>query len=531
MHVAAMEVHMDFERRLASISGGIMPQAPTLLAPQRAALRAVTQAVLDDLTDRYKRITVEPFERAYIMADVSPKHAEEYQRMVYNIELDSEEAEKTLAARAGQVGGDTPADIAAWLIDGERFDAPANSKAFGMVVGAIRAGIQQGRDDIQTLIEGKRSPRFMGQSEAPKSNVPTLGEAVDQYLGFRKLPVRTEVEVRSSLRLFEKVIGSKRLDDLTRRDFQAYAEYLAKQVVGGKTAGSIVRPPSLATVKKRIGLLRAVISHAIDRDCFVGPNSASGIKVDAYVERPNKAIMPAKRRLNVDEMNLIFQHPWFTGCASETNIHAPGKYRLKGQEYWVPVVAALTGCRAGELGGLMLVEVVTDGAAPHLLIRDNKYRRTKGGYPRKVPLLDALVDLGFVRYVDEVRKTGADRLFPDWLPPKGKNSERNDDKAWSNGKILRAFNRTVIPNMLGDKLIAGARQEVTFHSFRGAFKGMLQRSEYSLHPNFINEVVGHAKDELDRRYIGEVPIEDTYPAIRSCKFKGLLIPPSPQMLA
>lgn len=529
MHLAAMAVHTDFERRLASIFGRVMPQAPMLLASKHSAPRPVTQAVLDALADRYKKVTVEPFERAYIMADVSPAHAEEYQRMLYNIELDAADAEKTLAARAGQGGGNTPADIAAWIIENEELDAPANSKPFGMVVGAIRAGIQQGRDDIQALIEGKRSPRFIEQRDAPKFTVPTLSEAVEQYLGHRKLPVRTEGEVRSSLRLFEKVVGVKRLDALVRRDFQTYAEYLAKQVVGGKTAGSIVRPASRETVQKRIGLLRSVINHAIDRDMFSGPNPASGIKVDAYVERPNRALMPAKRRLNVDEMNLLFQHPWFTGCASDTNIHAPGEYRLRGQEYWVPVVAALTGCRAGELGGLMLNEVIIGGPTPHLLIRDNKYRRTKGGYQRKVPLLDALLNLGFAQYVDEVRETGAERLFPDWLPPKGKNSDRNDDKAWSNGKIIRGFNRTVIPHMLADKLIPGARQEVTFHSFRGAFKAMLQSSEYGIHPNYINEIIGHAKDELDRRYIGEIPVEDTYPAVKSCQFKGLIIPPSPQI--
>jgi len=530
MHIAAMAVHADFERRLASISGGIMPPAPMMLAPTQSASRSVTHAVLDELTARYRKVTIEPFERAYIMADVSPTHAEEYQRMLYDIELGADEAEKTLAARAGQEGGDTPADIATWIIESESFDAPANSIAFGMVVGAIRAGIQQGRDDIQALIEGKRSPRLTEQREARKSNVPTLCEAVEQYLAHRKLPDRTEGEVRSSLRLFEKVVGEKRLDALARRDFQTYAEYLANQVVGGKTAGSIVRPPSLATVKKRIGLLRSVINHAIDRDCFAGPNPASGIKADAYVERPNRSIMPEKRRFSVDEMNLIFQHPWFTGCESETNIHTPGKHRLKGKEYWVPVVAVLTGCRASELGGLMLNEVITSGATPHLLIRDNKYRRTKEGYSRKVPLLDFLLDLGFAQYVDEVRATGADRLFPDWLPPKGANSDRNDDKRWSNGKVLRAFNRTVIPNMLRDRLMPGARLEVTFHNFRGTFKGLLQSVEYKLHPNLINEVIGHSKNELDRRYIGEVPLEETYPAIRSCRFKNLIIPPSAQLL-
>ncbi len=524
MHIAALAVHADFERRLSVISGKAVPVSS---AAPPSSLRTVTQEDLNDITARYRLVTANSFERAFIRADASAADAAEYERVLYNMEIAAEEDAKALEARAGGGKASALMEDALWVIANDRWDAPSGSEAFGAIVGAIRAGTQQGRDDIQALIEGKRTPQLTAPRAAAKPTVPTLNDAVCQYLDHRKLPVRTEAEVRSSLHLFEKLFGNKRLDELTRRDFQNYAEHLAKQVIGGKTAGSIVRPPSSATVKKRIGLLRSVINHSIDRDSFSGPNPASGIKVDAYVERPNRAVMPAKRRLDVDEMNLLFQHPWFTGCASETNTHISGEHRLKGQEYWVPLVAALTGCRAGELGGLMLAEVMLDGSTPHLLVRDNKYRRTKGGYPRKVPLLDVLLDLGFAQYVEEVRKTGAERLFPDWQPPKGKGSDRNDDKAWSNGKIIRAFNRTVIPNMLGAKLIPGARQEVTFHSLRGAFKAMLGHADYKLNPNIINEVIGHSKNELDARYIGQISIEETYHAIHRCHYKGLNLPKSP----
>ena len=400
MHVAALAVHADFERRLALISGKLVHVAPEPHAVLQSPLRTVTQADLNDLAARYRAVTVNSFERAYIKADASADDAAEYERILYNIELTAEEEAKALEARVGGGKASALMEDALWVIANDRWDAPSGSEAFGAIVGAIRAGTQQGRRDVQDLIEGKRTPQLTARRASSKPTAPTLNDAVEQYLSHRKLPVRTEVEVRSSLRLFEKLFGNKRLDELTRRDFQNYAEHLAKQVIGGKTAGSIVRPPSRATVIKRIGLLRSVINHAIDRDILAGPNPASGIKVDAYVERPNKAIMPAKRRLTVEEMNLIYQHPWFTGCASETNIHTPGKHRLTGQEYWVPVVAALTGCRASELGGLMLSEVFVGGVFPHLLIRDNKYRRTKEGYQRKVPVLDALLELGFAQYFE-----------------------------------------------------------------------------------------------------------------------------------
>jgi hypothetical protein len=42
--------------------------------------------------------------------------------------------------------------------------------------------------------------------------------------------------------------------------------------------------------------------------------------------------------------------------------------------------------------------------------------------------------------------------------------------------------------------------------------------------NVVHEVVGHAKSELDARYIGEVTIEETYPQVKELRYKGLVIP-------
>lgn len=526
MHAACVAVHLEFEGKLAAIAASSTSGVPVAMDhATQAARRKVTQSDLDEIAERYRLLTVSPLEKAHIMADASTSHAEEYDRLIYNLELDAEKEETALAARGtGDGTFDTPAEIAAWVVSNDGWDAPAGSQAFGAIAGAIRSGIRRGRDEAQALLTGKATPRLHTVSKGDHAQPLTLGRAVSDYLVRMKLPVRTESEVKSSLHLFEGLIGNKRLDAITRRDFQNYAEHLAQQTIGGKTPGSITRPASRATVKKRIGLLRAVINHAIARDEFCGPNPASGINVDAYVARPNRSIMPQKRRFTVEEMNLIFQYPWFTGCVSASQIHKPGEYRLRGSEYWVPVMATFTGCRASELGGLMLSEVMLDGSFPHLVIRDNKYRRTKKGHARKVPLLDQFVEFGFASYVEGVRQTGADRLFPDWEPPAGKGTIRNDDKNWSNGRVIRSFNRTVVPATLGDRLSPDARREVTFHGFRGAFKALLGSAEYKLHPNLINEVAGHAKSEMDARYVGEISIEDTYPAIRACRYSGLIIP-------
>jgi hypothetical protein len=42
--------------------------------------------------------------------------------------------------------------------------------------------------------------------------------------------------------------------------------------------------------------------------------------VDTWVQAQDPAIMRQKRPFSVGELNLIFQHPWFTGCESENQM-------------------------------------------------------------------------------------------------------------------------------------------------------------------------------------------------------------------
>ena len=201
MHIEALAVHADFERRLSMISGKVIP---VLCAAPPSSLRTVTQADLNDIAVRYRAVTVNSFERAFIRADASAADAAEYERILYNLENAAEEDVKALEARAGGGKASALMEDALWVIANDRWDAPSGSEAFGAIVGAIRAGTQQGRDDIQALIEGKRTPQLTAPRAAAKPAVPTLNDAVYQYLDHRKLPVRTEAEVKSSLRLPKK---------------------------------------------------------------------------------------------------------------------------------------------------------------------------------------------------------------------------------------------------------------------------------------------------------------------------------------
>lgn len=527
--IAAEVKRLEYETLLAAARGKSISSVSRLPA---APLKAVTVDLLAEIADEHRLRVRRPWLNAYLLAEQSQDHADVLDQMVSEREMFAEET-KALLIKQGMRGKEpnhqSPIQMAEELIERLGLDAPLGSIDRSQVALAIRNGTKTGQADIDQILCGDlpATPNRIQTTPTSGSGGSTLRDATNRYLADRSLRPKTKRDVLKSLEMFEQTIGNKRLDDLTREDFAQFIQSLATKQVGGRSQNSIVRMIAPATVEKRLKFLRTAINHAIEKGMHNGGNPATNFDISAWVKAPDKSVMPNRRGFRTDEVKLVFEHPWFTGCASPTNSHSPGKFKLAGVHYWAPVVALLTGCRAAELGGLKLSEVQLDVEFPHLNIRDNEYRPTKKGYARAVPLLDMLMDHGFPKYVERIKASGADRLFPDWKPPKKAGAFNKDDAAWSNADHVRAFNRTVITHTLGQFIAKGSRSEVTFHSFRGAFKSMLGLSRHGVAANVINEVVGHSKNGMDQRYVGTVPLEETYPSIRSCTYQGLVLPDAP----
>lgn len=460
-----------------------------------------------------------------ILAELGGVHVEELEHAIWRRETYAEDVARVLRDRQPTTDPTLPdpEGHAARVISRERLEAPPGSAARAIVVRAIRDGSLEGHRNVGEILTGERSA-IPDQKHLRRARTLKLSEIVAEYVGTLSAR-RTIREVEGALASFVRVSGDLPVDELSRDDFLAFCRDEGGRTVGGIDPGSVARPLSPDTLKKKLGLLRAAINKAIATGRFAGANPAAGIDAKHFTKPVPVALMPAKRPFDVHELRLLVLHPWFTGCESAQATHSPGSHRLQGMHYWGPLLAMHTGCRAGELGGLRLAEVRIDHEHPHLVVQDNAYRTTKGAYRRKIPLLDVLMEHGFGEYVEAQLRAGHDRLFPDWKAPAGRIDA--SATAWSNTSMVRAFNRTLVRQQLSSLLTAGTRQEVTFHSLRGAFKTLLSRAEYALPVNYIHEVVGHEKFALDKRYIGEVPLADTYPATRKCRYADLTLPPAP----
>lgn len=526
-HEAAL-LYPGINREFEALLRGSQPEV--CKTPQAKVIeRRVTDHDLSSIAARYESLIAEPFERLHRKADVCPVAAAELNRLENELELNAEDIRAALRNRNDDSEAIVlrPVGEADALIEEVGFFAPVGSETRGAIIGAVRSGMEQGYRRVAALSTGEEAPRLTGKA-APtiRQSSLTLADAVERYISVRQPSAKAISETRLALRQFEEVVGRKALAAIARDEVYSVVEYLSKKMVGGKTTESVVRPLSEQSIRKRLRMLGSAVNFMRDRQLYTGDNPFADLRLSRHVAPIDKAIMPSKRRFQISELNAVFTHPWFTGCESDSKPYTPGNHRLTDERFWVPVLALFTGCRAGELGGMKVSEVRLDHSYPHFIVRDNEYRRTKSGRARSVPILQALLDLGFAEYVASVNDGKIDRLFPRWIAPKRKGATEADDPAWSNSGVVRAFNRNVVPAALGSILPTGARREVTFHSFRGAFKAMV--GTWPNVPSLIyDEVVGHKQSDLNERYIGEVTIEETYPVMRDCSFKGLHLPTPP----
>ena len=513
---------LKFDEMVRRALPGRLPTTVVGQVPEREVtlefLKNVRAAQREGVLKRYRQTVI------HIEQD-SATYREELERLVDEFETKAEHISDVLYHYDSTTDPaiDVPT-IAREIVRSKRIDAHPGSNALSLLQNAVREGLREGFGGISAIASG--ISLAVPEASSLPSKAPTITAVVISHLA-RQVRPRTIAEFKEALRSFTSLHGDLPLNELERSHFLAYCVEQARTVVGGRSPGSVERPMSAATIQKKVRLLRSAIASAIKTGMFDGPNPATDIDVKLFAVPSSRVNMPDKRRFNDEELALVFSQPWFSGCVSATNTFEPGDHRLSGLHFWVPVLALLTGCRASELGGLMLTEIRIDHAHPHIIIRNNAFRPTKSGKLREVPLLAQLMELGFADLVKAARKKGYTRLFEDWSPPK--TSASGGVPAWSNGTVLRAFNNRLIPKALKDILVPAARREVTFHSFRGAFKNMLGRSEHNLPPNYVNYVVGHSLPDLDKRYIGKIDLGLLYKAIHGCRFDAKLLPsPPPQ---
>jgi integrase len=278
------------------------------------------------------------------------------------------------------------------------------------------------------------------------------------------------------LKLFEEVAGDKPLKAITFQDVDDVLATLAKmpsrtkyrrQLKGltfiemvAKAKREKMETIGLTTQGKIFGSLRSFFNWCVDK----GELDASPARL-VEGKRYHPEGMRKKQAFEPEDLELIF------GDKLTKNVSEPHKY-------WVPLIAYFTGMRINEICQLYLDDIVHLNGLPCIHVgsgREGQHLKSKY-CQRTLPIHPKLIELGLLRYIEDVKASGSRHLFPGltWGP----NGPGGGASIWFNQTHLRS--RCAIKN-----------ERKTFHCFRHTWTTLADRA--GVPPSAIDNFLGHSE--------------------------------------
>ncbi|GAA0671783.1 integrase [Sphingomonas insulae] len=251
-----------------------------------------------------------------------------------------------------------------------------------------------------------------------------------------------------------------------------------------KYAGTKLNRVGATTVKKRIGAVQALLGFA-SQEGWLEHNVGRGVTVEG-AGRPKIR----RRSFRSEELTTLF--------GSELFLHPTRLLdrRTKVSDltlYWLFLFGVTSGARIEEIGQAHLADVVRRDGVLHIDIDDYVTDTEDGageleksvkndGSRRVVPIHDRLLDIGFERYVDALRRADQRQLFPDLTS--NMFSKLTQEASRRAGRYI-------------DRVVADDPRLV-FHSFRHTFKD--QGREAEIQERILDQLCGHAPTSVGGKY-------------------------------
>ncbi|GLQ97624.1 site-specific integrase [Dyella mobilis] len=303
-----------------------------------------------------------------------------------------------------------------------------------------------------------------------------LSQAQSDFLAtdrIRRKHPKTIREYHFFFKSFIEIVGDKKLSDYRYADANVYANAISKlpryphlnrafdnctykeMIEIGQQIGAPVI--ELSTQQRHIKILKAVFHWFADK-FNLNRDASEGVDMTQYVRDDDQAGTPFSK----DDLEKIFAHARVL------------KYKHP-DEYWIPLIGLYTGMRVNEIAQLYTSDItqeeifdIATGDTRKIycfkvqLDADGKKRLKSRNAKRTIPMHSKLIELGLLRYLDDIKARGLKHLFPGlkW----GENGPGGEVSSWFNNGYLR--NQCEIPD-----------DTKTFHSFRNHFETVGDRSE------------------------------------------------------
>lgn len=251
-----------------------------------------------------------------------------------------------------------------------------------------------------------------------------------------------------------------------------------------------------AGTKPKVGLAATTIrKHFGNLQHFLKHLKGHGFEIEAWTFeglRPRKPkagdIRHQQYKPTPKDIAPIFSTPVYTGSLGQFRQRKKaGPHVFHDSLYYLPILFTYLGPRRKEFAGLAVDDIAKDDDGYVIILRTNAYRRLKNRQSKRMlPLPDEMVRLGFIEYVEAIKRLGHGPLFPDLFSDKTDNDPGD------------RFYDTFVPIMqeaLGEKMWSRA-----IHAFRHGMADTLKQAGVS--PDVIDDISGRLTEgsETNTRY-------------------------------
>ncbi len=468
-----------FYAEIDAAKAKLAAQAPTIRTAARAHYDA--ELVIDDRERAVAGGARQTLHASLFRAGYASKL-----RLLAADQLDLEEAEALLGWAADEL-----------IAEGK---AGADTDRMALLKGLAQAQLEalarfEERDAGKVALTPPAAPILQPEEptepSAPTARRITTGRTLSDMLkdfhtertaGGRSLSPKTMDEHKVAVRMLEEFLGQGTpAASITKQDMLAYKRALLElpanyrqrfpgmwllQAIEANKARADPYPTLNATTinEKWLSHISTIMAWC-EANTLLPNNVARGVKVDqgkGFKE-------PTRIAFSGDDLKRIFGTPLFAD---------PTTY---GTRQWALLIALHTGARSSsEIARIKMTDIFQEQGIWVFNLEDaSKNLRSK----RLVPIHKALIELGLLRHVEQLRRIGATRLFPDWEPE---------------DKINRWFLRTYLP-AVG---IKDSRK--VFHSFRHSLKTALAR--HGVNRDVSDLITGHKDQSVGGIYIGDASV-------------------------
>jgi integrase len=307
------------------------------------------------------------------------------------------------------------------------------------------------RDAGQIVDTPEAPPRAMPSKAKERPKV--LRDVFDRWKASGSSP-RSKDSIAAydrAVRQFEGKHPDAVLANMTRDMGDQYVSWLREDCNTPKTA------------RDRLNAVKSLLKYAAGTLEWTSKHAWMGLDIKAKTTNPRRPVTNA-------ELVVLFTTPLHTSYTLPDSRYAGGD-----AAYWIPLLGLYTGTRLGELCQLRTADIQAFENIPVVVLTDDgemqKIKSEAG--KRSVPLHSDLLRLGFLKYVESVRSTGADSLWPG-LPL------RLDKASDYFGRWFREFREPL--GLIGT-------DKPTFHYFRHTVRPLMRRANFS--ESTQDKVTGH----------------------------------------